>query len=90
MYIQDLESTDPVNLIVDTKLEEFEPAPPQTQGSVISWSPPQPNWNAWTACNIDEGPLANVSFFIRIIPTHCKQLHNFITRACWYILVLSL
>lgn len=27
--------------------------------SIIAWSPPQPNWNAWTACNIDEGYLAN-------------------------------
>lgn len=26
--------------------------------SVISWSPPQQNWNPWTACNIDEGYLA--------------------------------
>ncbi|KAI5645622.1 double-stranded RNA binding motif domain-containing protein [Phthorimaea operculella] len=24
----------------------------QTPGGVVSWSPPQPNWNAWTACNI--------------------------------------
>lgn len=30
-------------------------------GSVISWSPPQPNWNPWTACNIDEGYLATAS-----------------------------
>lgn len=26
--------------------------------SVISWSPPQQNWNPWNACNIDEGYLA--------------------------------
>ncbi|XP_055708405.1 dosage compensation regulator isoform X2 [Phlebotomus papatasi] len=30
-------------------------------GSVISWSPPQPNWNPWLACNIDEGYLATAS-----------------------------
>ncbi|KAG4077130.1 hypothetical protein HA402_016117 [Bradysia odoriphaga] len=29
--------------------------------SVISWSPPQPNWNPWTACNIDEGYLATAT-----------------------------
>lgn len=29
--------------------------------SVIPWSPPQPNWNPWTACNIDEGYLATAS-----------------------------
>lgn len=29
--------------------------------SVIPWSPPQPNWNPWTACNIDEGYLATAT-----------------------------
>lgn len=32
-------------------------------GGVVSWSPPQPNWNPWTSCNIDEGPLAAVNIF---------------------------
>ena len=32
---------------------------PQPAG-VVSWSPPQPNWNPWTGCNIDEGPLASI------------------------------
>lgn len=27
----------------------------------MPWSPPQPNWNPWTACNIDEGPLATAT-----------------------------
>lgn len=27
----------------------------------MSWSPPQQNWNPWTGCNIDEGPLASIS-----------------------------
>uniref|UniRef100_A0A8D8F423 RNA helicase n=1 Tax=Culex pipiens TaxID=7175 RepID=A0A8D8F423_CULPI len=31
------------------------------QASVIPWSPPQPNWNPWIACNIDEGYLATAS-----------------------------
>lgn len=31
------------------------------QASVIPWSPPQPNWNPWVACNIDEGYLASAS-----------------------------
>lgn len=30
-------------------------------GGVVSWCPPQMNWNVWTACNIDEGPLATAS-----------------------------
>lgn len=29
--------------------------------AVIPWTPPQSNWNAWHACNIDEGELANVT-----------------------------
>nr|CAB3247813.1 ATP-dependent RNA helicase A [Phallusia mammillata] len=31
----------------------------KTEAGVIPWSPPQVNWNPWTSCNIDEGPLAN-------------------------------
>ena len=27
----------------------------------VSWAPPQPNWNPWSSCNIDDGPLAVVS-----------------------------
>lgn len=40
--------------------EDIKPDPnrvPQIS-SVISWSPPQQNWNPWIACNIDEGYLA--------------------------------
>lgn len=33
---------------------------PQPAG-VVSWSPPQQNWNPWTGCNIDEGPMATMS-----------------------------
>lgn len=32
-----------------------------TAAGVVQWSPPQPNWNPWTGCNIDEGSLANAS-----------------------------
>lgn len=28
---------------------------------MITWSPPQPNWNPWLACNIDEGYLATAT-----------------------------
>lgn len=34
----------------------------QREGMVVSWSPPVPNWNPWTSCNIDEGHMASVSF----------------------------
>ncbi|GJQ87202.1 putative ATP-dependent helicase [Trypoxylus dichotomus] len=32
-----------------------------TIGGVVQWSPPQQNWNPWTGCNIDEGPLATAT-----------------------------
>lgn len=41
-------------------LDEFITSKPQPAG-VVPWSPPQPNWNPWISCNIDEGPLANAS-----------------------------
>ncbi|XP_068238169.1 ATP-dependent RNA helicase A protein [Palaemon carinicauda] len=51
----------PVNLIPNVQLAEFECSEgPDTSSGVVSWSPPQPNWNPWTACNIDVGPLANM------------------------------
>lgn len=39
----------------------FEPSQRQSGAGVVPWSPPQVNWNPWTSCNIDEGPLAFVS-----------------------------
>ncbi|KAG7157775.1 ATP-dependent RNA helicase A protein-like [Homarus americanus] len=52
----------PCTLIPDVKLTDFETSDgPKTTGGVVSWSPPQPNWNAWTSCNLDEGPLATLS-----------------------------
>ncbi|KAK7867141.1 hypothetical protein R5R35_005856 [Gryllus longicercus] len=50
----------PVSLVTTHVLEEFIAAKPQPAG-VVPWSPPQPNWNPWTSCNIDEGPLATAS-----------------------------
>lgn len=41
-------------------LDDFISSVPQPAG-VVSWSPPQANWNPWTGCNIDEGPLATMS-----------------------------
>ena len=46
--------------MTDTRLAEFTAAAHPQPAGVVSWSPPQPNWNPWTACNIDEGPLATV------------------------------
>ncbi|XP_068807821.1 ATP-dependent RNA helicase A isoform X4 [Struthio camelus] len=54
---------DPSNpvLINIGKLAHFEPSQRQSQMGVVPWSPPQSNWNPWTSCNIDEGPLANIT-----------------------------
>ncbi|XP_049819168.1 dosage compensation regulator isoform X2 [Aethina tumida] len=50
----------PVSLLSTHILDDFHPAKP-TEAGVVVWSPPQPNWNPWTGCNIDEGPLATAS-----------------------------
>jgi len=52
------------------KTEAQDQVRPKLEG-VISWAPPQENWNPWTACNIDDGPLA----LVRILPV---QLHHYI------------
>ncbi|KAK9700540.1 Double-stranded RNA binding motif [Popillia japonica] len=39
---------------------EFSESKPVVAG-VVQWSPPQQNWNPWTGCNIDEGPLATAT-----------------------------
>ncbi|KAK8730386.1 hypothetical protein OTU49_007985 [Cherax quadricarinatus] len=52
----------PNNLVTDVKLPEFEASEvPQYTGGVVSWSPPQKNWNAWTSCTLDEGPFFSLS-----------------------------
>lgn len=57
-----------VNLVPDVKLAEFDtPEAPPSTGGIVSWSPPQQNWNPWTSCNLDEGPLASVS---GLAPSH--------------------
>lgn len=59
-FPQNNDPEQPESLIPTAILEEFEPETAQ-QAGVVSWSPPQPNWNPWTGCNIDEGPLASAS-----------------------------
>ncbi|XP_033206508.1 dosage compensation regulator mle isoform X1 [Bombus vancouverensis nearcticus] len=48
------------SLLTNQVLDDFISSAPQPAG-VVSWSPPQQNWNPWTGCNIDEGPLAVMS-----------------------------
>lgn len=57
--VQPDDSEEAVSIVSNQVLEDFVASKPQSAG-VLSWSPPQPNWNPWTACNIDDGPLAHV------------------------------
>lgn len=59
----------PVSL-VQGKMATFEPSQRQSVSGVVPWSPPQVNWNPWTSCNIDEGPLAFVG------PSAVLSLHG--------------
>ncbi|XP_037079476.1 ATP-dependent RNA helicase A-like [Pollicipes pollicipes] len=52
---------EPVSLVSDTRLADFQAAAQPQPAGVVSWSPPQTNWNPWTSCNIDEGPLATAT-----------------------------
>ena len=63
-FLQDGTADEPASLLVQRKLEEFEDSHRQTRGGVVSWSPPQPNWNPWVGANIDEGPMAYVSLYL--------------------------
>lgn len=58
--LQSVEDKTAVSLLSDHVVEDFLASKPQAAG-VVPWSPPQPNWNPWTGCNIDEGPLSTMS-----------------------------
>ena len=45
----------------------------------VSWAPPQPNWNPWSSCNIDDGPLAVVSW-----------RHNLLISYYWFCIIFIL
>lgn len=49
-----------MSLITDHVLDDFVSSKPQPAG-VVSWSPPQQNWNPWAGCNIDEGLLSTIT-----------------------------
>ncbi|XP_017888277.1 dosage compensation regulator isoform X2 [Ceratina calcarata] len=51
------QSTGAISLLTNQVLDDFISSVPQPAG-VVSWSPPQQNWDPWAGCNIDEGPLA--------------------------------
>lgn len=51
----------PVSLVIPVTEPPRNERKVNPMGSVIPWSPPQPNWNPWNACNIDEGYLASAT-----------------------------
>ncbi|CAH1405915.1 unnamed protein product [Nezara viridula] len=57
---QNEQSEEPISLLSTTVLADFAKTTSVNAG-VVSWSPPLQNWNPWTGCNIDEGPLATAS-----------------------------
>lgn len=56
-----MNSENPISLLIPKNDPERKPRPFQSTGSVIPWSPPTANWNAWISSNIDEGYLATAS-----------------------------
>ncbi|CAL8111451.1 unnamed protein product [Orchesella dallaii] len=54
--------TQGMSLLLDIKKSPLKYDEDNTrQGMIVSWSPPVPNWNPWTSCNIDEGHMASTS-----------------------------
>ncbi|XP_061380109.1 dosage compensation regulator isoform X2 [Danaus plexippus] len=62
-----------VTLLHDDIVKAMKEVKHATSG-VISWSPPQANWNAWTGFNIDEGPLASAT--LDSISNDLERLHR--------------
>ena len=57
-----VEGSEPISLITDADLDHLFPTSSRApEAGVVSWSPPTQNWNPWSGCNIDEGPLASAS-----------------------------
>uniref|UniRef100_A0A915BGI5 RNA helicase n=1 Tax=Parascaris univalens TaxID=6257 RepID=A0A915BGI5_PARUN len=53
-------SVDSVSLLVHQQLDDFSETVPGVK-KMISWSPPQQNWNPWTATHINKVPLSYMS-----------------------------
>ena len=37
------------------------------QAGIVSWSPPNSNWNPWVGANIDEGTTAQSTFGVQFL-----------------------
>ena len=56
-----IKSENAISLLIHTPQPERRPQPFHDSGSIIPWSPPIQNWNAWNASNIDEGYLSTAT-----------------------------
>ena len=74
-----LDSNQSLSIINSTVLDEFISNKTQSAG-VVPWGPPIQNWNAWTNCNIDEGPLAHISLDEISLNLEQSYRHNFQTN----------
>ena len=80
LCFQPSDTSQPSSLLTHAVLEEFEPSTKRNTPGVVPWSPPQPNWNPWANCNIEEGPLVNVRYF-------CGISYQFKKYYVWCILI---
>ena len=44
-----------LSLLPDYNLDHLLPETTSLEAGIVSWSPPNPNWNPWTGANIDDG-----------------------------------
>ena len=51
-----------LSLIPDLSLDHMLPDTVSVQAGIVSWSPPNTNWNPWTGSNIDEGQPPDFSY----------------------------
>jgi ATP-dependent RNA helicase A len=48
-------SEESLSLLTDCSLEHLLPETTALEAGIVSWSPPNPNWNPWKGSNIDDG-----------------------------------
>ncbi|XP_067130915.1 ATP-dependent RNA helicase A isoform X2 [Centruroides vittatus] len=76
---EDIDPQTSFSLKLERRLPVDEVSARSHPGGVIPWSPPQQNWNPWTSCNIDEGPLAQMSLqqiSLELQKNYADQLEN--------------
>lgn len=76
---QDVDPQTSFSLKLERRLPVDEVSARSHPGGVIPWSPPQQNWNPWTSCNIDEGPLSQMSLqqiSLELQKNYADQLEN--------------